>query len=60
MTTFNKSLAVHVANATPGGTEAKHSRRVRTVRNVIDAVLCLAFVVIAFAVWGWWLTEPGR
>lgn len=57
MSTFDKSLAVHVINATPGSTEAKHSRRVRTVRHIVDAVLTIAFVAFAVGVWVYYLTE---
>lgn len=60
MTTFDKSLAVHVVNATPEDSERRHTRRVKLARKIVDAALTAAFVAFAVAVWVYYLTEPGQ
>lgn len=56
MTTFTRSLAVHVVNSTPG--PIVEERRLQRRRKVRDAALTVAFTVAAAWVFILWITEP--
>jgi type VI protein secretion system component VasK len=56
MTTFTRSLAVHVVNSTPDA--LVEERRLQRRRKVRDNILTVAFIVAAAWVWLIYLTEP--